>query len=156
VTFGYLRSEAKWLHLYCTVCGHDVSKPPFDRMSDSTVVPTLGQSMVCSRCGTKGNGRHRTSSSALRLHGQTLKLTAFCDSGVEQLQVITEHPVLFAALSDDAVRVIAGDLPRGDHCEHVVDTIGDVRDIVRYASALCDQSLKAQMPTHDRKLIVES
>ena len=58
VTFGYLRREAKWLHLYCTVCGHDrefdVSQPPFAHMTDSTVVPTLGQSMVCSNCGTKG------------------------------------------------------------------------------------------------------
>jgi hypothetical protein len=58
VTFGYLRQEAKWLHLYCTVCGRerefDVSKPPFDQMPDSTVVPTLGQLMVCSKCGTKG------------------------------------------------------------------------------------------------------
>jgi hypothetical protein len=43
VTFGYLRQETKWLHLYCTVCGrereYDVSKLPFDRMPDSTVVP---------------------------------------------------------------------------------------------------------------------
>jgi hypothetical protein len=58
VTFGYLRREAKWLHLYCTVCGHerefDVSQPPFAHMADATVVPTLGQSMVCSKCGTKG------------------------------------------------------------------------------------------------------
>ena len=58
VTFGYLRREAKWLHLYCTVCGQerefDVSQPPFAHMTDSTVVPTLGQSMVCSNCGTKG------------------------------------------------------------------------------------------------------
>jgi hypothetical protein len=58
VTFGYLRREAKWLHLYCTVCGHerefDVAQPPFAHMADATVVPTLGQSMVCSKCGTKG------------------------------------------------------------------------------------------------------
>ena len=44
VTFGYLRREAKWLHLYCTVCGHERE---FE-------VPTLGQLMVCSKCGTKG------------------------------------------------------------------------------------------------------
>ena len=54
----YLRREAKWLHLYCTVCGreleYDVGQPPFAHMVDSTVVPTLGQSMVCSKCGTKG------------------------------------------------------------------------------------------------------
>ena len=58
VTFGYLRREARWLHLYCTNCGHerefDVSRPPFDHMADSTVVPTLGKSMVRSKCGTKG------------------------------------------------------------------------------------------------------
>jgi hypothetical protein len=39
VTFGYLRREAKWLHLYCTVCGrereYNVSQPPFDNMPDS-------------------------------------------------------------------------------------------------------------------------
>lgn len=58
VTFGYLRHEAKWLHLYCTICGHerefDVAQPPFAHMADATVVPTLGQVMVCSRCGTRG------------------------------------------------------------------------------------------------------
>jgi hypothetical protein len=58
VTFGYLRRQAKWLHLYCTVCGHerefDVSQPPFAHMADSTVVPTLGHYIVCSKCGTKG------------------------------------------------------------------------------------------------------
>jgi hypothetical protein len=57
VTFGYLCREAKWLHLYCTVCGHerefDVSQPPFAHMPDALVVPTLGQAMVCSKCGTK-------------------------------------------------------------------------------------------------------
>jgi hypothetical protein len=44
VTFGYLRREAKWLDLYCTVCGHEreFGQPPFDHMSDRTVVPTLG------------------------------------------------------------------------------------------------------------------
>jgi hypothetical protein len=59
--------------------------------------------------------------------------------------------VLFAALSYNAVRVIAGDLPRGNQGQHVLDTTGYIRDVVRYASALCDQSLKAQMPTHDSK-----
>ena len=58
VTCGYLRQEAKWLHLYCTVCGHErefaVGKPPFDHMADATLVSTLGQVMVCSKCGTKG------------------------------------------------------------------------------------------------------
>ena len=57
-TFGYLRGEGKWLHLLCNVCGHerevDTSRPPFDKMPDSTVAPTLGKSMVCSECGTKG------------------------------------------------------------------------------------------------------
>jgi hypothetical protein len=66
VTFAYLRREAKWLHLYCTVCGREresmFSNPPLDRMPDSTVVPTLGQSMVWSKCGTKGrSGRYRNS-----------------------------------------------------------------------------------------------
>ena len=46
------------MHLLCNVCGHerevDTSKPPFDKMADSTVVPTLGQVMVCSKCATKG------------------------------------------------------------------------------------------------------
>jgi hypothetical protein len=58
VTFSHLRREAKWLHLYCTVCGHerefDVSKPPFQHLPDDTVVPTLGLVMVCSKCKTKG------------------------------------------------------------------------------------------------------
>jgi hypothetical protein len=49
VTFGYLRQEAKWPHLYCTVCGHEgefnVGLPPFAHMAD-TVVPTLGQVTV--------------------------------------------------------------------------------------------------------------
>jgi hypothetical protein len=64
--------------------------------------------------------------------------------------------MLFAALSYDAVRMIAGDLPRGNQGQHVLDSTGDVRDVVRYASALCDQSLKAQMPTHNSNLIVEN
>ena len=46
------------MHLLCNVCGRerevDTTKPPFDKMPDSTVVPTLGNSMVCSKCGTKG------------------------------------------------------------------------------------------------------
>ena len=59
VTFGYLRSEGKWLHLLCNVCGHErevdtASMAPFAGMADSTVVPTLGKSMVCSKCGAKG------------------------------------------------------------------------------------------------------
>jgi hypothetical protein len=53
VTFGHLRREAKWMHLLCNVCGHerevDTSKRPFDTMPDSTVAPTLGRSMVCTR-----------------------------------------------------------------------------------------------------------
>ena len=56
VTFAHLRREAKWLHLYYTVWGHDrefdVSRPPFEHMPDSTVVPKLGKLMVCSKCGT--------------------------------------------------------------------------------------------------------
>jgi hypothetical protein len=87
---------------------------------------------------------------------RTLEFTAFRDSRVEQLQAIAEHPVLFAALSYDAVRLIAGDLPCSNQGQHVLDTTGDVRDVVRYASALCGQSLKAQMPTHDSNLIVEN
>ena len=59
VTFGYLRSEGKWMHLLCNVCGHErevdtAATVPFVHMPDSTVVPTLGKSMVCSKCGTKG------------------------------------------------------------------------------------------------------
>jgi hypothetical protein len=57
-TFGDQRREAKWLNLYCTVCGQerefDVAQPPFAHLADATVVPNLGQSMVCSKCGTKG------------------------------------------------------------------------------------------------------
>ena len=81
-----------------------------------------------------------------------LVLAAFCDSRVEQLQAFTEHPVLFAALGYNAVRTIAGDLPRGNQGQHVLDSTGDVRDVLRYASALGNQSLKAQMPTHDCKI----
>jgi hypothetical protein len=58
-TFGYLRREGKWMHLLCNVCGHErevdtAAMAPFAGMPDSTVVPTLGKSMVCSKCGTKG------------------------------------------------------------------------------------------------------
>jgi hypothetical protein len=53
VTSGYLRREAKCLHLYCLVCGHerefDVSRPPFDHMPDRTVALTLGQVKVGSK-----------------------------------------------------------------------------------------------------------
>ncbi len=59
VTLGYLRREAKWLHLYCNVCGHerevDTTEAPWAALPDETVVPTLGKSMVCSKCGTKGH-----------------------------------------------------------------------------------------------------
>lgn len=51
VTFGYLRREAKWLHHEREF---DVSQSPFAHMPDHTVVPTLGQSMMCSKCGTEG------------------------------------------------------------------------------------------------------
>ena len=59
VTFGYLRREGKWMHLLCNACGHErevdpAVMPPFADMPDSTVVPTFGKSMVCSKCGTKG------------------------------------------------------------------------------------------------------
>ena len=58
VTFGYLRREGKWM-LLCNVCGHErevdtAAMAAFAGMPNDTVVPTLGQSMVCSRCGTKG------------------------------------------------------------------------------------------------------
>lgn len=56
--FVKFKGEAKWLSLYCTVCDHepefDVRRPLFAHMPDSVVVPTLGQSMLCSKCGTKG------------------------------------------------------------------------------------------------------
>lgn len=59
VTFGDLRRDGMWLHLLCNSCGHEreveVSKPPFADKPDSTVVPSLGKSMVCSGCGVKGN-----------------------------------------------------------------------------------------------------
>lgn len=58
VTFGWLRREGKWLHLYCTACGYerevDTARPPWSDVSDATVVPTLGKRLRCSRCKVKG------------------------------------------------------------------------------------------------------
>lgn len=57
-TFGHLRENRQWLHLYCMACGYerevDTTTPPWSGMPDGTVVPTLGKRMRCTKCNVKG------------------------------------------------------------------------------------------------------
>jgi hypothetical protein len=57
VTLGHLRRETKWLHPNARSAVTSWSSTSASRLSTrcpTALVPALGKSMVCSKCGTKG------------------------------------------------------------------------------------------------------